>query len=94
MGRGLCRLEHAGAQDPHRLLLVLELALLVLAAHHDAGRQMGDAHGRVGGVHTLPAGTGRAEHVDTQVVGVDLDVDLLGLGQHEDPGRGGVDAAL
>ena len=33
--------------------------------------QVGDPHRRVGGVHGLPAGTGRAEHVDPQVVRVD-----------------------
>ena len=30
----------------------------------------------------------------SQVVRVDLDLDLLGLGDHEHAGRGGVDAAL
>ena len=33
--------EQPRAQDPHRLLLVLQLALLVLAARHDAGRARG-----------------------------------------------------
>ena len=55
---------------------------------------MGDPDGGVGGVDALPARAGRAEDVDAQVVRVDGDVDLLGLGQHEDAGRGGVDAAL
>ena len=55
---------------------------------------VGDAHGGVGGVDALPARPGRAEDVDAQVVGVDLDLDLLGLGQHEHAGRRGVDAAL
>ena len=41
-----------------------------------------------------PPGPGRAEDVDAQVVRVDLDVDLLGLRQHEHAGGGGVDAAL
>ena len=41
-----------------------------------------------------PPGPLDAEHVDAQILVVDLDVDLLGLGQHGD-GRGrGVDAAL
>ena len=35
-----------GAQDLHRLGLVLVLALLVLLADHDAGREVGDAHRR------------------------------------------------
>ena len=41
-----------------------------------------------------PPGPGRAEHVDLEVVRVDLDVDLLGLGQHRDRCRARVDAAL
>jgi hypothetical protein len=64
--------EQPGAQDAHRLLLVLQLALLVLAADHDAGRQVRDPDGGVGGVDALPAGPGRAEDVDAQVVLVDL----------------------
>ena len=35
----------ARAQDAHRGLLVLQLALLVLARHDDAGRLVGDPHG-------------------------------------------------
>ena len=94
VGLLLRRGEQPGAQDAHRLLLVLQLALLVLAGDDDAGRQVGDAHRGVGGVDALAAGAGRAEDVDPQVVGVDLDLDLLGLGQHQHAGRAGVDAAL
>jgi hypothetical protein len=86
--------QQPGAQDAQRLLLVLQLALLVLAGDHDAGGQVGDPHRGVGGVDALAAGARGAEDVDPQVVRVDLDVDLLGLGQHQHAGRGGVDAAL
>ena len=86
--------QQPGAQDPHRLLAVLQLALLVLAADHDAGRQVGDPDGGVGGVDALAAGPAAAEDVDAQVVLVDGDVDLLGLGQHQHAGGAGVDAAL
>ena len=40
-----------------------------------------------------PPGPGRAIDVDPQILVVDLDVDLLGLGQHRDGRRRGVDAA-
>ena len=53
--------------------------LLVLAAGHDAGRDVGDADRRVGGVHRLAAGPGGAVDVDAQVLLLDRDVDLLGL---------------
>ena len=55
---------------------------------------MGDPHGGVGRVDALAARSARPEHVDLQVLVVDLDVDLVGLGQHEDRRRGRVDPAL
>ena len=42
----------------------------------------------------LAAGARRAVDVDLQVLLVDLDVDLLGLGHHRDRRGRGVDAAL
>jgi hypothetical protein len=77
--------QQPGAQHAHAGLLVLQLALLVLHGHGDAGGDVGDAHGGVGGVDALPAGAAGAVDVDAQVVLVDRDVDLLGLGQHEHP---------
>src|SRR5712692_8469401 len=62
--------EQPRAQDAQRLLLVLQLAFLVLAGHDDPGGQMGDPHGRVGGVHALAAGPGRPENVHAQVPGL------------------------
>ena len=60
-------------QHPHRSSTVLNLALLVLAAHHDARRQMSDAHRRVRRIDRLATGTGRAENIDTDVVLGNLD---------------------
>src|SRR5918992_1757943 len=65
-------LEEASPQDPHRDLAVLVLAPLVLALHHDAGRQVCDPDRRVGLVDMLPARPGSP-------VGVDLEVLLLYL---------------
>src|SRR3546814_20919266 len=53
---------------------------------------MGDAHRRIGGVDRLAAGPGRAVDVDPQILVVDLNVDLFGLGQHRDGRCRGVDA--
>ncbi len=94
VGRLLGRGQHPGAQHAHRGLLVLQLALLVLAADDDAGGDVRDPHGGVGGVDALPARAAGAVDVDAQVVGVDLHVDLLGLGQHQDARGRGVDPAL
>ena len=54
---------------------------------------MGEAHRRVGGVDALAAGAGGAEAVDPEVLLVDLDLDVLGLGEHRHGHRRGVDAA-
>src|SRR5207244_2148177 len=59
-----------------------------------ARRQMGDAHGGIGGVHRLAAGAGGAESVDAQIFRLDLDVDFVGFGQHGDRCRRSVDAPL
>ena len=55
---------------------------------------MGDAHGRVGGVHRLAAVAAAAVDIDAQVARVDFDIGFFGFGQHGDGGGGGVDAAL
>ena len=43
---------------------------------------MGEAYGRIGGVHSLPSGTGRAEEVEPYVVPAEVHVELSGLGEH------------
>ena len=86
--------EQPRAQDLQRLRLVLVLRLLVLAGDDEAGRQVRDAHGGVGGVDALPARARRAVDVDAQVLVRQIDLDVLGLGQHRDGDRRGVDAPL
>ena len=84
-------LVDARAQHLHGEAAVLVLRLLG-RDDDDAGRQMRHAHGRVGLVDVLAAGAARAHGVDADVLRPDLDVDLLGLGQHRDRRRRGVDA--
>ena len=55
---------------------------------------MGDADRRFGFVDVLAAGALGPHGVDLEIVGLDLDVDVLDLGQHCDSGGRGVDAAL
>ena len=74
---------------------VLNLRAFVLHGHHDAGRDVGDAHRGIRGVHALSARTGRA-------VGVDADfgirhVDVIGRfdqRHHFHGGEAGLTAAL
>ena len=90
----LLRLQQLQAQDLQRLGPVLELALLVLHRDDDARRLVGDPHRGVDGVDALAAGPGRPVDVDLQIIWVELDVDLLGLGQDHHRGRRRVDPAL
>ncbi len=52
---------------------------------------MGDAHGGIGCVDVLPTSARRAHRVDPQVIGVDLDIHVFGLGQHRHGGCRGMD---
>ena len=85
-----------GPQDLHGGGPVEVLAALGLAGHDDTGREMGDAHGRIGGVDMLPAGAAGAEGVHPQVGLADLDVDviLFDLGKDDRRGKGGVTAGI
>src|SRR3989337_1814370 len=78
-------------EDLQRLGFVLQLGLLVLARYDQPRGDVGDADRRVRRVHALAAVARGTEHVDAEVVGTDLDVDLLGLRNHLHPDRGGVD---
>ena len=91
----LAGVAQAGEQHSHGLVAVAVLRAVVLAFGHDAGGQVGDAHGGFGLVDVLAAGTGGTEHVDAQIVGADLDVAAgLGLGHDGHGAGGGVDASL
>src|SRR5215212_6226243 len=91
--------QESELQDPHGLLLVLELALLILAGHDQARRLVRDPDRRVRGVHALASGTAGAVHVYLEISWVDLDLHghgrrrgvyaalALGLGHPLDPVR-------
>src|SRR3546814_14111726 len=65
--------EHeTGLQHAHRGGAVLDLRLLVLHRHDDAGRKVGEAHGGVGGVDRLPSRARRPADRDPPVVTRDL----------------------
>ncbi len=84
----------AGLQHAERLGLVLVLALFVLALDDDAGLEVREPDGRGGLVDVLAAGAAGAEGVVAVVVGLEIDFDVLRLGQHGHGGGRGVDAAL
>ena len=87
------RLVDPRAQNLHRLCTVLVLRFLVLAGHDDARGQVADPHRAIGGIHVLAASTLRAVGLDAQVLVIDHDVDLLGLGQDRNRGGAGVYAS-
>ena len=53
------------------------LRAFILALHHDAGREVCNAHGGVGGVDVLTARTARPVGVHLEIVGLDINVDVL-----------------
>src|SRR5215207_5604753 len=70
-------LEEPRPQDAHRDLAVLVLAPLVLALHHEAGREVRDPDRRVGLVYVLPASPRGPVRIDLQVLLVNLDLHLV-----------------
>ena len=91
----LADLVQARAQDLHRGLFVLELRLLVLAGHHEAGRKVRDADRGVRRVDRLSARPRGTVDVDPDLVVLDLDVDVVGeQRQHLDAGERGLAALL
>jgi hypothetical protein len=81
-------LEQARLQDLDGRVLVLDLGALVLALGDDAGRDVGQAHGRVGLVDVLTARALGPERVDPDLVPVQLDLDVVvDLGQDLDEGE-------
>ena len=93
--RALLRVADARRQHRQRLRLVLVLRAPVLAFDDDAGRQVDNAHRRIGFVDVLTAGARRAEGVDANLGRVDLHVfEFVGLGHHRDGARRGMDAPL
>ena len=84
-----------GFEQRHRAAAVFVLRAFVLALHHEAARQVRNAHRGVGFVDMLTAGARGAKGVDAQLRGVDVDVlDRIELGQDRHRHRRGVDATL
>src|SRR5450432_902471 len=97
LGLALAQLEFVQARLEHRHCLgaIAVLRPVVLALHHDVGRQVRDAHRRVGLVDVLAARAGRPESVDAQIGGVDLDFDgVVDFGVHEHAREGGVSSRV
>src|SRR5215831_4240154 len=70
---------------------VLDLRAFLLARHDDAGGNVGDPHGRIGGVDVLTAGAGRAISIHPAIAFFDFDLDVF-VDDRVDPyaGKGGV----
>ena len=82
-----------GSQHAHGPFPVLVLRTLVLAAGDEAGGNMGDAHGGVGGVDVLSALAAGAVGVDAHVFRLDDDLDaVVDFGRDVDAGKRSVPA--
>ena len=83
-----------GAENAHGLGAILDLRFFVLLRYDKAARNVRDTHGGVRGVHGLATRAGGTERVNSQVLRLDLDVNVVGFGEYGDRGGGGMDAAL
>ena len=90
----LLQLIEPCAKNAHGLGFVFDLRFLVLLRDDEAGRNVREAHRGISCVHGLPAGAGRAEGIDAQILWLNFDVDFVGFRQNRDGGRGSMDAAL
>ena len=91
---GLFLFEKTGTQDGHGFDAVLLLGAFVLHSNHDAGWQVCDADGRIGGIDALTAMTARTVDVDAEIFGVDFEVGFGSFRKHGDGDSRSVDAAL
>src|SRR6185312_5869795 len=94
-GHALAHLEliQARLQHLHGFRAVAVLRTVVLALHHDSGRDVRDAYGRIGLVDVLAAGTAGAVRIDAQISRVDFDFEgVVDFRVHKYAGKRGVPA--
>ena len=82
-------LHQLGLEHTHGHFPVLVLAALNLAADHDPGGNMGQAHGRGGLVDLLAAGTGGPVHIHLNIFFTDLHIHIVVNLRHHFNGRKG-----
>ena len=85
-------LQHPGTEHPHCLFLVFQLGLLILALHHNACRQMGNADSGLCLVDILSACTAGTIGVNAQLLRLDIHIHLVSLRQDSHRHRRGMDA--
>ena len=89
------QVPEARLEDGQRFELIFQLRLLILAGDNQSCGKMGNAHRRVGRVHTLTAMTGGAIDIDANIVFLDFDLDVfIGLRQDNYLGCGGVNTPI
>ena len=64
------------------------------AGYHHTGRQVGNAHSRIGLIDVLTTRATGAIGIDAQIRIIDIDLDILDLRQDRDRGRRGMDSTL
>src|SRR5580704_5942393 len=82
------------AENAHGLSAILDLRFFVLLRNDQARRDVRDAYRRIGSVHRLSAGTGGAESIYAQILGLNLDINFIGFGKHRNRCGGSVNASL
>ena len=64
-------------QDGKSLCLILDLGFLGLAVNHNTGRIMGQTNRRVCRIHTLAPITGRTHHVNTDILILNHNINIV-----------------
>ena len=91
----LCDLVQLRFQHLHRIVTVLELAALRLAADHDAGGLVDQTHCRRGLVDVLAAGTRGAEHLHLDIFRADVHLNGVVQLRHDlQRGKAGLAAGI
>ena len=89
-GLRLAELEQTSGENLHRLRLILVLGLFILTLNDHTGWKVGDTNRRVRRVYVLTTRPTGTEHIDAQVVGVDIHFDFFGNGHDGNGGCGSV----
>ena len=88
--------EQAALQHAQCGRTILDLALLILHAHHDASRNVGHTNCGICGIHGLAARARAHEDVDFQIFLIDFDliVIFIGFREYNDARCGRLNTAL
>ena len=75
-------------------LLILDLRTLLLALHHQASRNMRQTNSRISSIHPLPSRTRRAEQIQTNIIPLQIHIELTSFRENSHRSSGSLNSAL